>query len=150
MDGSEETEKELLLRLKLDKWSYWLSGASAVAFGILSFISSNERIGNALFSSLLAGLGAAFVVLCVIQFLGITLFGAIDAARQKTNPFRQGVTFAIVAAVMLGLGDAIVFRGMFVVSPALSLVFNGTLEDTYWSCQGDWEIADEGQFCAHQ
>ena len=71
----------------------------------------------------------------------------IDAASQEKNPVRQGFSFVFFIVVLAIFFDAALLGRMFLFNPLISLIFNGDLNNTFYSCD-NWVSMDEGAYCA--
>ena len=105
-------------------------------------ISQSFSMGDLL---LIAGAHAFFGGL-----LGALLYGVIsitvETAGQSNNSFIKGMIYVFVPISVFAGIDFVLFRGTYVFIPTLSLLSDGTLQGTYYSCS-DWIVADEGSYC---
>lgn len=96
---------------------------------------------------ILAALGGAFVG----GIIGAIVLGVVSITKETANStnssFLKGVIYVIIPLVVLSLADLVLIRGTYVFFPILSLITDGSLDGTYYSCT-DWIVADEGSYCA--
>ena len=57
------------------------------------------------------------------------------------------LNFSPFLIFLLATIDFLLLRGTFLILPAISLLFYGNLEGTYWGCE-DWVSVEEGSYCA--
>lgn len=96
---------------------------------------------------ILAAISGAFIG----SIIGAVLCGVIDIVKVGANStdsfFLKGVIYVTYPLVLLSLVDAFFIRGTYVFFPILTLITDGSLDGTYYSCT-DWIAADEGSYCA--
>lgn len=124
------------------KWAYRLAGIGFVIGTVWGFVESDGEI----LESLLTGAGMAFVVLILWGIISV----GISIASEQTNPFTQGMGFALGIVVALTLLDLALMGGMFLIWPFFTLLFGGDWSQTYWGCMEHWVCVEEGCWCGRQ
>jgi hypothetical protein len=122
-----------------------VAGGAAVAGFIYSMVRTQGDFTN----SLAYGLVAAFLGYIAGAIGSVIYENAKDGAGRHQNPLMQGLVFVAIIAGGIGFVDFALLGGTYIVLPAISLLFDQSLEGTYWTCK-DWVTADEGSFCGSQ
>lgn len=104
-------------------------------------------MGEGVWSSLAIGLGSAFAVYVLFTILVLPIAAGLDAAEHEDNPLKKLVSFLFVVVGVLAFLDGALMQGNFLVMPALSLIGLFPYESTYWGCEGEWVVVDEGSWC---
>ena len=81
--------------------------------------------------------------------LAVSLFilsSTFNAVRYTKNPFIGILKLLFYPVAGFAFFDQIFFGGDYIVWPLISLLIEGTIEGTIYSCQ-DWIIHDEGSYC---
>lgn len=130
---------------RINKISLRVSAASSV-FGFLIGLFQTE---GDIVESLMFGVVIALVAGFVSLVGGMMIRSALDYSREFRNPVAQGLAFAFMIVALLGIVDLLFMRGIYMVSPAISLVFNQSLDGTYWKCE-NWAVVEEGSYCADE
>lgn len=134
----------------LQPWYERTMGVFIAGGVIVGFVFNILEIEIFLLGRILSALGGAFglLILHSLLFLPISIItDALDVASQEKNPVRQGFVFVFFIVVMAVFFDAVLFGGIFLVNPLISLIFNGDLNNTFYVCD-DWVTVDEGAYCA--
>lgn len=128
-------------------WIKRVAGAATVIsfmwWLLTEFDGGLETFGFLVMGSLVLGVG----VLMLGELLYIVLSTALDMARERKNPFVQGIVFAGGALMILAILDLAILNGNFIVEPIATLIFTGNFGDSYWGCRDNWVIVEEGAFC---
>ena len=96
---------------------------------------------------ILAALGGAFIGGIVgAVFCGIVSITKVTADNANSS-FLKGVIYVIVPLIVCAIADLVFLGGTFLFFPIFSLITNGSLDGTYYSCV-EWIAADEGSYCA--
>jgi len=134
----------------LKPWYDRTMGMFIAGGAILGFVFNIFEIEIFLLGRILSALGGAFGSLIIhsLLFLPIMIItDGIDAASQEKNPVRQGFVFICFIVVLAIFFDGVLLGGMFLFNPLISLIFNGDLNNTFYSCD-NWVSMDEGAYCA--
>lgn len=103
--------------------------------------------GEDIWTSLAIGLGSAFAVYLLFTILVLPIAAGLDAAEHEDNPLKKLTSFLFVVVGILAFLDGALMQGTFLVMPALSLIGVVSFESTYWGCEGEWVVVDEGSWC---
>ena len=134
----------------LKPWYDRTMGMFIAGGAILGFVFNIFEIEIFLLGRILSASGGAFGSLIIhsLLFLPIMIItGGIDAASQEKNPVRQGFVYICFIVVLAIFFDGVLFGGIFLFNPLISLIFNGDLNNTFYSCD-NWVSMDEGAYCA--
>jgi hypothetical protein len=143
-DGNNKYDK------LIKPWYERTMGVFIAGGAIGGFVFNVTEIELFLLGRILSALVGAFgsLVLHSLLFLPIMIItSGIDAASQEKNPVRQGFSFVFFIIVLAIFFDAALLGGMFLFNPLISLIFNGDLNNTFYSCD-NWVSMDEGAYCA--
>jgi hypothetical protein len=101
-------------------WLYRIAGAVGVlggVFGLYSSMSAGDSFGDTVYTGLSYTLGAAFIFFVPTILLITILETAIGYAREKKNPFVQGIAFAAMFLLLVLLFDLFFLQGMLIFTP---------------------------------
>lgn len=130
----------------MQKWAGISAGAGFTGCFIWSLY--DQILDNAfnLIELIIVSLGFAFLA----GVIGAILYGVYaitaNAFLKAKNPFIAGATVIVMPLLILTVADAMLLRGTYLFFPIISLVFHGTLDETFYSCQ-NWITADQGSYC---
>ena len=143
-DGNNKYDK------LIKPWYERTMGVFIAGGAIGGFVFNVTEIELFLLGRILSALVGAFgsLILHSLLFLPIMIItSGIDAASQEKNPVRQGFSFVFFIVVLAIFFDAALLGRMFLFNPLISLIFNGDLNNTFYSCD-NWVSMDEGAYCA--
>jgi len=132
-----------------DGMSKWAGAGAGVGFalGVLreiyfQFVSQSLIVSDLL----LTAAGSAFIGGIVGALLFVVFSTTVSLAAQSNNSFIKGMVFVLVPLSVCAGIDLVLLRGTYVFFPILSLMSDGTLQGTYYSCT-DWIVVEEGSYC---
>lgn len=151
-----DNQRYAAFREKLDKLLNRAAGVVAAIGGIYGFGHGTTSSGRFNFwDSLLAAAGSALLSVIVfglaVQIPAYTALQSLEYVKREKHPFLQGFKFVLVLCLILtftySMFDFALTGGSLLYLPIFHLIFNGTLEGTYWDCV-DWVIQMEAAYCA--
>lgn len=129
------------------KWIFRAVGVAAVLVAVWVFVEDSNDLMGSLGNAIAAGAGVAMVAYVVIYMLGYVLNLAVTIFGNDSHPFVQGMTLALSLLALFFVLDIALMGGTFLVDPAITLMTGGDWEGTYYGCQTQWVVVDDGSFC---
>lgn len=128
------------------RWYYRLMWVSALLFAIGSFFidtSGAGTVGNAA-SWAFGGTIFSSIVFSPLLFFSVDL---LDNPDENYGYLKLFFVFIFSIVVGIIIFDILLFYGGYTIQPALWLVITGDFGPTYWGCEGDWVVIEEGSYC---
>lgn len=136
--------------MEQDDMNKWAGIGAGIGFAVvfLRFLYTQAVYQSYDFGELiLLALGGAFIGGIVgAVFCGIFSITKVTADSANSS-FLKGVIYVIIPLIVCALADLVLLSGTFLFFPILSLITDGSLNGTYYSCV-EWVVADVGSYCA--
>ena len=124
-----------------------IGGALGLLYGLYSIVTDqpNSGVWDLAVWPLCGAVAGGMIGMLLAVALSVLLitFGAV---RHTKNPFLGILKLLFYPVAGFALFDQILLGGNYIVQPLISLLIEGTIEGTIYSCQ-DWITHDEGSYC---